>query len=316
VGAVVVVVGSQWVAWNLLPGVKECLSIFCGDFDAGGMDVFGDELLTAAQTALTALALVVGGYLLARAVLPAGWTWTAVGAGLLVLVVAVSLALPSRVVGAAPTRPCSSPGQDGPVPEACVVGSPPTDDRVPQRGLLLLLGVCGVLLGLAADRRRSEPRRAGRVTIGGGSGMIERCACSDAPPPSKDGGLYLPTAGSDAMMDALFRGPLVVRDDCVLTGDPGDFMIPIWREGFTAGRDENGRVVVRDADGATVAIEGSVFEMGGGFIAEFEPKGKVEPRDAQLEQVAETTGNAIPDRCLGTGVYGVWWVGETQPLSA
>jgi hypothetical protein len=117
------------------------------------------------------------------------------------------------------------------------------------------------------------------------------------------------------MMAALFRGPLVVRDGCVLAGDSGHYALPIWRDGFTAQHDDEGRVVVRDADGATVAIEGEVFEMGGGYIAEFEPKDKVEPTDAQLQRLTELTGNTIPEACLGPDVYGVWWVGTTQPLS-
>ena len=145
-------------------------------------------------------------------------------------------------------------------------------------------------------------------------------ACSDAPspeqPPSADAGLYFPTAGSEAMMQALFRGPLVVRADCVLAGEPGSYILPIWQEGFTLGRDDQSRVLVRNADGATVAIEGEVFEMGGGYIAEFEPSDRVDPRDAQLRAVAEMTGNTIPQRCLGPDVYGVWWAGETQPISA
>ena len=140
------------------------------------------------------------------------------------------------------------------------------------------------------------------------------CACN-ASTPAGDTGLYLPTAGSEAMMLALFRGPLVVRNDCVLAGQPGDYTLPIWQDGFTVERDDDGRAIVRDGDGATVAIEGEVFEMGGGYIAEFEPEDKVDPRDAQIDQVAEMTGNTIPKRCLGSDVYGIWWVGDTEAIS-
>jgi hypothetical protein len=52
------------------------------------------------------------------------------------------------------------------------------------------------------------------------------CACN-ASTPAGDTGLYLPTAGSEAMMQALFRGPLIVRNECVLAGDPGDYILPI-----------------------------------------------------------------------------------------
>ena len=143
-------------------------------------------------------------------------------------------------------------------------------------------------------------------------------ACGDAPSADTQSGLFFPTAGSndDAVMGALFHGKLVVRNDCVLAGYGQSVMIPIWREGYTVERDDAGRVEVRDADGATVAIKGELFEMGGGYIAEFEPRNKVEPPDDQLQQVAEMTGNTIPERCLGPDVYGVWWVGSTQPLSA
>jgi hypothetical protein len=114
---------------------------------------------------------------------------------------------------------------------------------------------------------------------------------------------------------ALFRGPLVVRNDCVLAGQPGDYTLPIWQDGFTVERDDDGRAIVWDGDGATVAIEGEVFEMGGGYIAEFEPEDKVDPRDVQIEQVAGMTGNTIPKRCLGSDVNGVWWVGDTEAIS-
>jgi len=118
-------------------------------------------------------------------------------------------------------------------------------------------------------------------------------------------------------MAALFQGRLVVRNDCVIAGDSGNLTLPIWREGFTAGRDEQDRVVVRNADGDIVAVEGEVFAMGGGYIAEFELRDKVQPRETQLRQVADSTGITIPERCLGPGVYGVWWAGgDVQPTSA
>jgi hypothetical protein len=139
-------------------------------------------------------------------------------------------------------------------------------------------------------------------------------ACANAAPPPGEADLFLPTASSDAVMDALFTGPLVVRDGCVLAGTAPNLILPIWQDGFSVARDDAGYVVVRDGDGATVAIEGEVFDMGGGFIAEFEPADRVEPRERQLRRVAELTGIAIPERCLVDGVYGVWWVGDTDPV--
>jgi hypothetical protein len=131
-------------------------------------------------------------------------------------------------------------------------------------------------------------------------------------------GLFFPTKPEEggAMMEALYRGPLVVRDGCVLIGGPGDYSVPIWWQGFTAERDESGRVVVRDGDGAVVAIESQDFEMGGGYVAEFEPKGRVEPRDQQLRNVERWFGVSIPERCLAEDVYGIWSVGETEPVSS
>ena len=91
-------------------------------------------------------------------------------------------------------------------------------------------------------------------------------------------------------MAALFEGPLVVKNDCVLAGHPGDYTLPVWRDGYTAGRDGSGKVIVRDGDGATIAIEGETFQMGGGYIAEFRPANKVDPVDEQLKGVAEMVG--------------------------
>lgn len=131
--------------------------------------------------------------------------------------------------------------------------------------------------------------------------------------PSTESGLFFPTKPEQdgAWMDALFRGPLVVHDACVLIGRPGDYSVPIWRKGFTAERDESGRLVVHDGDGAAIAVEGETFEMGGGYVAEFRPRGKVDARDEQLRRVEEWLGYPIPERCLGPDVYGVWSVGET-----
>jgi hypothetical protein len=112
-------------------------------------------------------------------------------------------------------------------------------------------------------------------------------------------------------MEALYRGPLLVRDRCVFIGRPGDYSVPIWRKGFTAGRDQSGRLAVLDSEGAVVAVEGETFEMGGGYVAEFRPKGRVEPREDQLRRVEQSLGYSIPQRCLTSDVYGVWWVGET-----
>jgi hypothetical protein len=113
------------------------------------------------------------------------------------------------------------------------------------------------------------------------------------------------------LMAALYRGPLVVRHRCVLIGSPGDYSIPIWRMGFTASRDESGRLVVLDREGVVVAVEGETFEMGGGYVAEFRPQGRVEPREDQVRRLEQSLGYLIPGRCLTPDLYGVWMVGDT-----
>lgn len=95
-----------------------------------------------------------------------------------------------------------------------------------------------------------------------------------------------------------------------LVGNAGDYSLPVWPDGFTTGRDETGRLLVRDADGATIAVEGEVFEMGGGYRAEFYP-GEA-PRDAQIQRVEESLGYEIPRRCLGAEVYGIWLVARPR----
>ena len=117
-------------------------------------------------------------------------------------------------------------------------------------------------------------------------------------------------------MTALFTGPLVVKDDCVFIGQSGNYSLPVWPKGFAAEREGSGPVVVRDADGAAVAVEGENFEMGGGYTAEFRPSNRVEPQEEQIRRVEEWLGYPIPDRCLGSDVYGVWVVGDTEPLGA
>jgi hypothetical protein len=112
-------------------------------------------------------------------------------------------------------------------------------------------------------------------------------------------------------MEALYRGPLLVRDRCVFIGSPGDYSIPIWRKGFTTRLDESGRLVVLDSEGEVVAVEGETFEMGGGYVAEFRPQGRVETREDQLRRLEQSLGYSIPEQCLTADVYGVWMVGET-----
>lgn len=142
-------------------------------------------------------------------------------------------------------------------------------------------------------------------------------ACNDAPSVGNGPDLFFAThPQGPAVMQALFRGPLVVQDGCVLVGSAREYSLPVWPEGFAAERDQAGRLIVRNAEGATIAIEGEVLEMGGGYTAEFRPEDEVEPREDQLRRFTMSAGYKIPQRCLGADVYGIWSVGETEPITA
>jgi hypothetical protein len=147
-------------------------------------------------------------------------------------------------------------------------------------------------------------------------GLLVSCG-GDAAAGSSEPGLFFPTNPEEqtAVMTALYQGPLVVREGCVLLGRPGDYSVAIWPKGFTADRDDTGRLVVRDERGDAVAIEGETFEMGGGYVAEFRPESKVEPRGDQISTVEQSLGYSLPERCLDAEVYGVWSVEETHPLA-
>jgi hypothetical protein len=168
--------------------------------------------------------------------------------------------------------------------------------------------------------RVHRDRRIGRAIAGlvaVASLVLAGCGEGSASGNAGGGGLFFPTRadreGGDSMA-ALHQGPLVVRHGCVLIGQPGNYSLPVWWNGFTAKPDPSGRVVVRDSGGTVVAIEGETFKMGGGYTAEFRPQGKVRPRQAQIASVEKWLGFQIPERCLTPDVYGVWVVGDTDPL--
>jgi len=145
------------LASAVLPAVRHCLSIYCGShFDSGGVDFFGRDWFTLPQTIAISLGIAVGAYLLSRGLLPRLLRWTPVGFGMLSLAFIVALTLPPRIVGPAPQLPCSTPGAEGPIVGACTVGPEPTDDRVPERGAVAVVGMACLAAGVLTDRRRRE----------------------------------------------------------------------------------------------------------------------------------------------------------------
>lgn len=149
-------VASAVAGWGvMLPGPRWCGSRSCGAaFDPGGVNVFGEQHFTLAQTAVIAAGVVVGVFLLARVVLPAWLAWTSAGLGIAVLALAVVVALPEFETGPAPSVPCSTPGPDGPISGQCPSGPAPVDPRVADRAAILAIGTASVAGGILLDRRR------------------------------------------------------------------------------------------------------------------------------------------------------------------
>jgi hypothetical protein len=118
----------------------------------------------------------------------------------------------------------------------------------------------------------------------------------------------------NAVMAALLRSALVVRDGCVLVGNGSDLSLPIWPKGYTASLDGSGRIEILDADGQVVAVQGQTFDMGGGYVAEFQPANKVAPKEQQIASVDSGLGYQLPAACVSE-IYGIWQVGDTTPVA-
>ena len=169
-GGVMLAFGGLWVAAMLLPGVISCPSVECGDLDSKAIDLLGRQNFTLVQTTVIAAVVVGGGSLVSAAALPRRSTCAAVGAGILGLMVVLSLALPPHVAGEAPTRPCSTPGPNGPIEGECVTGRAPLDGRLVERAGLLALGLAALGVGWLADRQRTKPGTRSLVPLAQSSG--------------------------------------------------------------------------------------------------------------------------------------------------
>lgn len=137
---------------------------------------------------------------------------------------------------------------------------------------------------------------------------------SVAPPPQP----FFPTTPNGPSGDqALYNGPVMERDGCVFLGGAGvdGYALPLWPKGYSAERNADGFLEIRDDHGAVVATAPGTIRMGGGYTAEFQPAGKVDPRSDQIAALTDWLGYAIPERCLGPDVYGAWVVGEIEGTS-
>jgi hypothetical protein len=141
------------VSWYLLPGPKGCLGAFIPvHCDSGAINVFGAGLFTLSQSVVMAFGIWTAALLWSRAIMPS-LSATSLGVGIAALALVVAITLPSPVVGAAPSVPCTTPGVNGAVHGGCATGPDPTDSRRTDRGLVLIGGAVAVVLGLWRDSR-------------------------------------------------------------------------------------------------------------------------------------------------------------------
>jgi hypothetical protein len=152
--AAVVLVACLGVSWYLLPVPHACIGPFVRvHCDSGAVNVFGAGLFTLAQTLVMAVGIWAAALLWSRAIVPS-LLGTSLGLGVAALALVIAITLPSPVIGAAPSTPCTTAGPNGPVGGACVTGPAPTDSRSVDRGLVIVVGVAAVALGVWRDSKR------------------------------------------------------------------------------------------------------------------------------------------------------------------
>jgi hypothetical protein len=128
---------------------------------------------------------------------------------------------------------------------------------------------------MAEQRNRDELRIPQMEMKHGGAALlvtVALVACS-GPGPSMPDGLYFPTVPrQDAYPSAVLSGQLVERSGCVLVASGHRGSLPLWPEGYTATRNEDGRVEVLDENGAVIGREDHEVALGGGSVtASFDP---------------------------------------------
>jgi hypothetical protein len=150
-----VLAASLGVSWYLLPGPHGCIGP--GPFvrfrcDSGAVNVFGAGQFTLVQTLVMAVGIWTAALLWSRAIMPSLMA-TSLGLAVATLALVVVITLPSPVVRAAPSVPCTTPGPNGPVAGTCTTGPAPTDSRSVDRGLILVAGAAAVALGVWRDSK-------------------------------------------------------------------------------------------------------------------------------------------------------------------
>ncbi len=155
-GALLAGIGAcLYVLWHLLPYPGPCPSIRCGDFDSGAVDVLGQGRFTLAQTVVILVGTAMLAFVISRVLL--GWRrWTSIGVVGLALAFTFARFKPSPIIGPAPSVPCSTPSDRGPVWGRCETGPAPVDHRWDERAIVILAGAAFLALGVWLDGARSR----------------------------------------------------------------------------------------------------------------------------------------------------------------
>ena len=128
--------------------------------------------------------------------------------------------------------------------------------------------------------------------------VMAACTTDPADPEAPTGLLFLvqkPVEGERVVMEALYQGSVVERNDCLRLGDEPDGHTVVWPPGFSL-VDMAGTPVVLDETGREIGQIGDFFRLGGGEVPTLWEDGFVE----------EPTRAEALRRCPGR----YWIVGE------